>query len=268
VKSVKQTGKVYNLSVSVSETYTAHNIAVHNCSFMQLLLARRVNGHRLPDCVTFVAATNRRTDKAGVSGILEPVKSRFGSIVNLDPSLDDWCQWAYNNNVPPMLIAFLRFRPDLLSKFEATADLTNSPCPRTWANLGRVEALGLPAEIESAAFAGSVGEGAAVEYLGFRTVASQLQSIDSILLDPKRARVPKQPNQLYAISVGLAAKATTSNIGRVIQYCQRLFEEKHGEFAALIMRDSVRREPKIEYCQDYQNAAFTELGQLITGGVS
>src|SRR5512146_1594126 len=44
---------------------------------MQLLLARRVNGHILPDTVTFVAATNRRTDRAGVSGILEPVKSRF-----------------------------------------------------------------------------------------------------------------------------------------------------------------------------------------------
>src|SRR5271156_851581 len=52
-------------------------------SFMQLLLARRVNGHVLPDCVTFVAATNRRADRAGVSGILEPVKSRFATIVEL-----------------------------------------------------------------------------------------------------------------------------------------------------------------------------------------
>lgn len=33
-------------------------------SYMQLLLARRVNGHKLPDCVTFVAATNRRSDAA------------------------------------------------------------------------------------------------------------------------------------------------------------------------------------------------------------
>jgi len=52
-------------------------------AFMQLLLARRVNGHALPECVTFAAATNRRIDRAGVSGILEPVKSRFASIVEL-----------------------------------------------------------------------------------------------------------------------------------------------------------------------------------------
>lgn len=39
-------------------------------SYMQLLLARQVNGHKLPDCITFVAATNRRMDRAGVTGIL------------------------------------------------------------------------------------------------------------------------------------------------------------------------------------------------------
>jgi len=70
---------------------------------MQLLLARRVNGHVLPDCITFVAATNRRTDRAGVSGILEPVKSRFVTIVELEATLEDWCSWAIDNNVPPKL---------------------------------------------------------------------------------------------------------------------------------------------------------------------
>src|SRR5271156_3640100 len=44
---------------------------------MQLILARTINGHRVSGQVVFIAATNRRTDRAGVSGILEPVKSRF-----------------------------------------------------------------------------------------------------------------------------------------------------------------------------------------------
>src|SRR5262249_18048951 len=67
-------------------------------SWMQLFLGRRVNGHVLPDCVTFIAATNRRTDKAGVQGILEPVKSRFLSIVNVDADLDDLCNFAIDNS--------------------------------------------------------------------------------------------------------------------------------------------------------------------------
>ena len=78
---------------------------------MQLLLARRVNDKLIPDCVTFLAATNRRTDRAGVTGLLEPVKSRFVSIINLDVDLEDWVKWALANNLPTELIAFIRFRP-------------------------------------------------------------------------------------------------------------------------------------------------------------
>ena len=52
---------------------------------MQLILARRINGFKISDKVIFMAATNRREDKAGVTGILEPVKSRFAWIVELVP---------------------------------------------------------------------------------------------------------------------------------------------------------------------------------------
>ena len=103
-------------------------------SYMQLTLARRVNGHQLPACVTFVAATNRRADRAGVSGILEPVKSRF-TIYALATNLDDWCEWAVTADIHPHVLAFLRFRPDLLHAFTPTADMENSPNPRTWARL-------------------------------------------------------------------------------------------------------------------------------------
>ena len=63
-------------------------------SYMQWILARRVNNHVLSEHVSIIAATNRRTDRAGVQGLLEPVKSRFASIVSLETDLDDWCEWA------------------------------------------------------------------------------------------------------------------------------------------------------------------------------
>ena len=56
---------------------------------MQLILARHINGHAVSPHVVFLAATNRRTDRAGVSGILEPVKSRFTTILELEANLDD-----------------------------------------------------------------------------------------------------------------------------------------------------------------------------------
>lgn len=235
-------------------------------SFMQLILARRVNGHVLPDCVTFVAATNRRSDRAGVSGILEPVKSRFSCIVELEPTIDDWSQWAYAHGVSPTLIAFLRYRPNLLCAFQATADLTNSPVPRTWAHLAKLESLGLPSAIESAAFSGAVGEGAALEYQAFRSMAKSLVNLDAILLSPDTAAIPSKPSELYATAVGLAARANQTNFGRIATYATRLVTESdHGEFAVLLVRDAIRRDEKIQYTDSFVRLNSGPIGQLISG---
>ena len=124
---------------------------------MQLLLARRINGHRVSEQVTFVAATNRREDKAGVQGILEPVKSRFFSIVELETDIEDWVKWAIESNMPAELIAFVRFRPDLLNDFKPTREMKNSPCPRTLAFIGKAINAGLPSDLEFEFFAGAAG---------------------------------------------------------------------------------------------------------------
>jgi hypothetical protein len=234
-------------------------------SFMQLILARRVNGHILPDCVTFVAATNRRADRAGVSGILEPVKSRFATIIELHPDIDSWCNWAIGAGIPPTLIAFLRFRPDLLSDFKPSADMSNSPMPRTWASLAKLEALSLPQQVELAAMAGAVGEGPAAEYIAFRRIYQSLTSVDAILLDPKGCKLPTAPNELYATCTALASKVTDQNLSRIGIYANRLMDAGRGEFAVLLMRDVIRRNPKLKYSDAYIRIACGPIGQLISG---
>jgi hypothetical protein len=234
-------------------------------SYMQLLLARRVNGHVLPDCVTFVAATNRRTDRAGVSGILEPVKSRFAAIVELEPSIDDWCQWAINHDLPVNLIAFLRYRPELLSKFVASADLTNSPSPRTWANLAKLESLNLDGPIELAAMSGAVGEAAATEYVVFRRMVSSLVNLDAILMNPDTARIPTEPSELYATAVGLAARANPQTFARIGIYANRMVDAQRGEFAVLLVKDATRRDEKLTYTDTFVRIAAGPIGALISG---
>jgi hypothetical protein len=232
---------------------------------MQLFLARRINGHKVSDHVTFIGATNRRTDRAGVSGILEPVKSRFASIVELCPDLDSWCGWAMGAGIPATLIAFLRFRPDLLSEFKPTADMSNSPMPRTWANLSKLETLNLPQQVELAAMSGAVGDGPAAEYLAFRKMFQSLTSVDAILLDPKGCKLPTAPNELYATCTALASKATDQNLSRIGVYAQRLVDASRGEFAVLLMRDCIRRTPKLAYTDAFIRISSGPLGQLISG---
>lgn len=234
-------------------------------SYMQLLLARRVNGHVLPDSVTFIAATNRRTDRAGVSGILEPVKSRFAAIVELTPDLDEWCQWAIGAELPPELIAFLRFQPDLLCKFTASADLTNSPVPRTWHHVAKLLSCDLPSSVRNAAIAGAVGEGAAVEFLAFLRLYEELPSVDAILIDPDSVAVPDRPATLYALSGALAHRATKQNFGRVARFAERMVNDGRGEFAALLVRDVVTRTPAVTQTAAFVKLATGDLGSLISG---
>lgn len=233
---------------------------------MQLFLARRVNGHVLPDSVTFIAATNRRTDRAGVTGILEPVKSRFAAIVELEPNIDDWCSWAFGHGMPAILIAFLRFRPDLLCKFEASADLTNSPLPRTWAHAGKLILLNMPPDIQHAALCGAVGEGPAVEYSAFETMFNELPSVDLILADPNSALIPDRPATRYAVVTALAMRTTKKNFPNVARYAERLTDAAAGEFAALLLRDAERKVPEIKETADFVRLATGPLGDLISGG--
>ncbi len=235
-------------------------------AYMPWLLARRVNGHVLPDWVTIIAATNRRTDRAGVSGVLEPVKSRFTAIVELEPDLQEWSNWALTQQyIPPELVAFLRFKPDLLNQFVPSSDIKNCPSPRTWSNAGRILALGLPQNLEHAALVGAVGEGAAVELAAFLQMFRQLPNIDAILLDPMSGDIPTSMNVLYAVTTALAARTTEDNFSRVTAYAERLVNAGKGEFAVLCVRDAIRRTPAVQETPTFVHAMSGPLGNLIAG---
>jgi hypothetical protein len=222
---------------------------------MQLILARRINDHKVSDHVVFVAATNRRQDKAGVSGILEPVKSRFASIIELEVDVKDWTNWAMENEVPAEVIAFIRFRPELLMDTEKPSnEIVNRPSPRTVTAMGRLYKLGLD---DHETLAGAVGQGLASEYLGFIKVFKDLPSIEGILEDPKDAPVPTEPAALYAVSTALAMKAKKKTAEAIITYAGRLPEE----FNVLCVRDTTRQYPKaaetdafIEWSVEHQDA--------------
>lgn len=210
-------------------------------ALMQLVLARRVNGHRISDKVVFCGATNDTSHMASVSGMIEPLKSRWDTIVELEVSLDDWSGWALDNKIAPELIAFLRFRPNLLSDFKPTRELRNSPSPRGWASV----AAWLSDDVKDIeVFSGAVGEGAATEFFGFLDMYQNLPSLDDILLDPDSTMVPDSPGALFAVAGGLARKATPANFSQVIKYTSRMPKE----FDVIAVRDAVRIDKGITNC--------------------
>jgi len=192
-------------------------------SCMQLLLARRINNFKVSDHVTFVAATNRKEDKAGVTGILEPVKSRFTSIVELKVNTDDWCEWAVANDMPHELISFLRFRPDMLDKDTVPSkDIVNTHSPRTVASLGRLQRKGVPVDLRFEAFSGAVGEGFASEYIGYLSIYTKLPTFNDIIASPTTIEIPSEPSYLYALSGLVSSRADVKLMDDLMKFIERL----------------------------------------------
>lgn len=217
---------------------------------MQLILARHINGHKVSDNVTFIAATNRREDKAGVAGILEPVKSRFASIVELEVNTDDWVRWALTTgNMPTELIAFMRFKPDLIDKFTPTKDMTNSPSPRTITHAGKLQNAGLPKALEFEVYKGAAGEAFAAEYTTFLKLFRELPNIDGIILDPKGSAVPQEAGTRYALAGALASRMNDQNIGAILTYLKRL----STELSVVTVKDARIRNREIQ-----NTRAFTD----------
>lgn len=236
-------------------------------AYMQLFLARMLGEYALPANVIFVAATNDRTHKAGVHLILEPVKSRFGSIIHLSADLSDWCAWAVAAGLPAELIAFLRLHPALLDAFEPTADIRNSPSPRTWAAFAKILSNpDIPAVARPELLSGAVGEAAATQFLAFGRMYREIPTVDAILLNPDTADLPDSVSVLNCVVTGLAFRASEQNFARVARYASRMYNSgQHGDYAALLVRDSVRRVPEIANTPAFVHLMSSDFGELLTG---
>lgn len=205
---------------------------------------RRAGSLMLEQDELFIIATGNRTeDKSGANRITSKLANRtrrFDFVENVD----DWTEWALDNDIDPVLIQFLRFRPGLLSDFDPNRFA--NPTPRAWERVNLI-----PDSLDTALFfdncAGEVGEGAAAEFTGFRRIYMSLPDVDSILLDPANAAVPQDPATLYALTGALARKSTKDNFDRVSKYLSRM----SPEFNVMATKDAIKLQPTIKHSRAF-----------------
>lgn len=229
----------------------------------QLVLDRKLGDYELPEGWTIIAAGNRASDRAIVNQMSTALKNRFTHLT-FDVNLDDWCEWALKNGIATEVIGFLRFRPMLLNEFEKRADTEEEntrlqrlkdmqafATPRSWEFLSNVLAQKPPQELEYELYSGIVGEGAAAEFLGYLKFYRNMPNLDVILMNPTKAEVPEEPATLYAVSTGLAARATQDSFERVIAYALRL----PPEFQVMLVKDAVTRDNTLTNNKAFNNWA-------------
>lgn len=193
-------------------------------AIMQLILARQINGHKVSDKVTFIAATNRKEDSAGVSGIIKPLIRRF-YLAKLEVDWKDWVVWASKNNMPSELIAFIAWQPDLLIDLSPGNAIQNSHCPRTIAMLGKLQNTKCPDELFEEAAEGAVGPVFSVQYIEFLKLFKELPTVETVVNDPENALIPPDKGSMYAFTVSLANRMTEDNMPQITEYLYRLPDE-------------------------------------------
>lgn len=213
-------------------------------ALMQVILARQIGGKTISKNVRFIAATNSRKDNAGVSNLITPLVSRF-TVVEAVADVNDWIKWALQNGMPIELIAFLRFRPQLISTFDPAKqkDITPFACPRSIAQLGKWLNAGIQTlEV----WEGAAGEAFAVEFKAFYDTFKALAGLpDKVIANPKQAPIPDNPATLFALVGALAHRANDVSFPNIAEYGERLQEAGKGEFSASLMIDATTRKPEL-----------------------
>jgi len=208
----------------------------------QLVLDRRVGEHELMDNVFVVAASNRDTDRAGANRMLTALANRFVH-VEMVPNLDAWVDWALDHDIDSKLIAFLRFRPELMSTFITSKGAVTSEkvfaSLRSWEFVDRIVKQKLSLDLEVSLCAGAVGEGPAAELKAFWDTWASMPSIDNAIMNPDTAELPsvKRPDVMFAVTTALGERAEQGTFGNILKYCDRL----PPEYAVRVMRDATRR---------------------------
>jgi hypothetical protein len=214
--------------------------AMVQASCYQLVLDRKLGEYTLPEGWAIVAAGNRDSDRAITTRMPTPLRNRF---VHLDFEVDlqEWSEWAFQANIRPEVIAFLRFRQELLNAFDRDANAF--PSPRSWEFVSRILGAAPDQSVEHELFAGAVGAGAATEFSAFLKTFRELPNIDAILMNPLKEPVPENAAAQYAVASALAHCASDANFDRICTYLGRM----PTEFSVLCVRDVSLRQPAVQH---------------------
>ena len=201
----------------------------------QLILDRRLGEYRVPDGWAIFAAGNRQGDRGVTYSMPAPLANRF-SHFSVDVHLDDWVAWAYAHDIDERVIAFLRFRPELLFNFDPAHNPAAFPSPRSWEFAHRaLKKFGDAPSLLLPALQACVGPAAGIEVKAFIDNLDNLPDIDAILRGDS-VPVPREIDLQYAVATALVSRAIRAKAnghahetyGRILDYAGRFPQREMG----------------------------------------
>jgi len=172
----------------------------------QLILDRKLGEYEVPVGWAIIAAGNRQGDRGVTYSMPAPLANRF-SHYEVEVNMDDWVHWAYANSIDERIIAFLRFRQDLLFDFDPTHNPIAFPSPRSWEFAHRaLQKFDENHDLLSGALQACVGNAAGIELRAFIDSLDQMPDLDAIVAG-EDIPAPKEIDLQYAVASALVGRA-------------------------------------------------------------
>ncbi len=171
-------------------------------AFYSLILDRRLGDYELPPGSRVVGAGNRVEDRALVRPMATALSNRMIHVM-LETNAEAWLAWAARSGIHPLVLAFLRARPDRLVEPPPTDATPAYPTPRAWHMLSDAIKT-VRSSLWPAIAAGSVGDRAGAEFSAFARRALEAPSLDDLAAG--RADAPRDPELLYFLGASALAR--------------------------------------------------------------
>ncbi len=201
----------------------------------QLILDRRLGEYEVPGGWAIFAAGNRQGDRGVTYTMPAPLANRL-SHFEVDTHLDDWVAWAWSNGIDERVIAFLRFRPELLFDFDPAHNPVAFPSPRSWEFAHRgLQKFGDHPTLLLGTLQACVGPAAGIELHAFINSLEQMPDLDAILAG-EAMPVPDEVDLQYAVAAALVGRAIRARdeenaseiIGNILEYANRFPQKEMG----------------------------------------
>lgn len=227
----------------------------------QKVLARIVNNReigtrKLPAGCSIGLAGNRRKDRSGVQRMASMFQNRFCQI-ELEFNADLLLEHLQEHEFHEAGLSFIKLSP----QFVYSENVPDEPGPfvsprsfekgiRALTHLAREAKLdrnSLPGVgdddvdvIARSVLSGWIGAGASAQFFAHLKYQHELPTMEEIVLDPAKAKLPKSMGAQYMVSFMLGARAQNKALEPVIRYFRRL----GVEFQVVTMKRLIDRQQK------------------------
>lgn len=210
--------------------------AVQNAAY-KLILDKAIGQRKLHPNVRIMLAGNDITHNAFAYKSNTAIQSRVVTL-NIKGNLDAAIDYAIKKKWAPEVTSFMEFEGiSTVDGFDPKHKDVTFCCGRTLEFLSqqikqlRKDGLDPTNSEFKAMYAGTIGKGMAIKFLGHMRHFGTLVSFDEILADPRNAKVPYEPSAIFGITGLIGERAMVDTIDDVMIYVKRL--PVHNQVSAI-----------------------------------